>query len=359
MAATPSENFQNGDGALNDLSLNYLRFDSTRCYNSYKIQVFSGGMTRIRYSDLPNFSEFIGESKIENLKLFFNQQEIPIKCTPFKNNNGHIDFFVDPVLFEQHEYPLTYWLQIDKTHGLRIQEDDETLHLGNKVIPVRYVKQIEHYEENRLYETTMPNRYYPHWVWKLVRKNDIFRFDFDRTLNPDKQAILSVFLYGAKNTRHLVNFYINDRPLGKCEWYGQMDFLFEKSFRTKFLKPGQNELRIETAPSTRPEAVYLDWFEVEADMALELSNKQLVVSPGIEGRFKLEIYTKAQAILVYHVESPEKIRSYKLRRNGRSPFELPTFLTNASKIVITTKQLFHNEVAISIGTSKSFYWPDD
>lgn len=354
LAATSNNNFKNHLELLNNCSLNYLLFDSTRYYDSYKIQVFSGGMTRIQYNELPNFSGFIVGKKMVNLALHFNQQEVPILVN---ENGGYFDFFVDPVLFEEHGYPLSYWLRINSTLGLRIKEG-EPLQLGNGLVPIEYVKQIRRYEENKRYETTMPNRYYPHWIWKLVRKQEAFTFDLKQKLDQKKQTTLRVLLYGAKNDRHLVNFYLNDHFIGKSEWYGQMDFLFEQTFPTKVLFTGRNKLRIETARSTRPEAVYLDWFEIEAEMMLELSNKQVVVSPGIEGKFNLEINTKEQSILVYHVESPEKISFYKLTKNGTSPLQLPVSLANESKLIITKEHLFHRDVAISNATRKSFHWPE-
>ncbi len=343
---------------ITETSLNKsLFFENTAAHDTYKIKVCSPGITRINYFDFPDFSHFSRNKDISNLRLYYKNREIPLRCTSLIDGKGYVEFFADPELNRDGNSSI-YWLFFDKQPGLRIKIGNRE-GLGNASSAIEYVRKTIHFEENQLYRTSMPNRVYLHWTWKLIRRNETIKFQVGK-VSEEETAIIRVFLYGMNNSSHRVRIYLNEHYIGNAAWYSSGDFLFESGFDAKLLNAGQNEMTLETEPSTRPDAIFLDWFEIDANVQIDITSKYLVVEPKLEGMVNLRINGQSdQTSCIYQILSSKRMTFFQEKIRSNSTM-LTIGLNKKDKLVIDSEDNIELRTPeISAATRKPFYWESD
>lgn len=299
-----------------DIGLGHIGLARPSAEQSFKISIEASGIYELDYDDLIAAGIDINALDPRKLHLYCQGREVAISV--IGEDDGHFDrqdsieFYAEPA---DTKYTRTniYWLTIENTHALRMQQRDGGL-LSAAPTASSYLASL-HFEQDHIYwPAPTPTIGRDYWFWtRLYATESPVYADFPLNL---PQIIVgpytSTLRIGVKSRLdtpavdpdHHLRVYFNDIMVSDTRWNGEQTRLIEAKIRQTSLSPNTQTLRLELPRDLQAkyDALYLDWIELDYYRTYTSENDLLVWSNSDPGNwnYQIEGFTSSE-IEVYDI----------------------------------------------------------
>ncbi len=246
---------------------------------SVKIEVDADGLYQIGYDDLLAAGFPVETIDPRDLHLQVGGQELAAWLPG--EEDGRFDpgdrlLFYGQAAGSRYTTQNVYWLNVDGTPGLRMEQHDVT---PADLYPLPPAHQtVRRFEENLLYDSHHPEANGDHWYWTDLSflqtgcptATQVYEFDLPHLETGTYTATLGIGLQGSTPGSHHLAAWLNDHQVGEIVWADQGRHDVEFILDASWLADESNRLRLENGacpppppPSPPPNGMVLNYFTIE------------------------------------------------------------------------------------------------
>lgn len=257
-----------------------------------KIGITATGLYRLTYADLQ--AAGLDPATLDPRTLHLHQQTTEQAIRVEGEADGVFDptdsiLFYGTALADPYTATNVYWLTVDASPGLRMQQQAGTL-VGATSTPAAFPTAV-HAEEDTVHWQPMVAAGEDRWFWGRRLAANTAGFEAARTypvrlttVATAAPARLQVRLKGFTGLNHRTRLWLNNRLVDEQSWFGQVQFTHDVNVPGSYLVNGENHVQVEVVPvGSNLDQVLVNWLELAYDARYVAAADQLTFGAPAAG----------------------------------------------------------------------------